>query len=115
MASSIDADRALRDLRDAILRPTIWASLAYADIRSRYRLSTFGSLWITVTTGALALVYGQFFSQDMHSYLPYFTASYITWTFIAGVIGEASVTLVGAFQQSGLVPSAHFLSWNPVL
>jgi ABC-type polysaccharide/polyol phosphate export permease len=53
-----------------------------------------------LTTGALALaiglVYGQFFGQDMHSYLPYFTASYITWTFIASVIGEASLTLVGA-------------------
>ena len=100
MASTTDADRALRDLRDVIVRSTIWSSLAYADIRSRYRLSTFGSLWITMTTGALALAiglfYGQFFGQDMHSYLPYFTASYITWTFIASVTGEASTTLVGA-------------------
>jgi ABC-type polysaccharide/polyol phosphate export permease len=100
MASSTDADRAVRDLRDVVVRSTIWSSLAYADIRSKYRLSTFGSFWITLTTGALALaiglVYGQFFGQDMHSYLPYFTASYITWTFIASVIGEASLTLVGA-------------------
>ncbi len=100
MASTTDADRALRDLRDVIVRSTIWSSLAYADIRSRYRLSTFGSLWITMTTGALALAiglfYGQFFGQDMYSYLPYFTASYITWTFIASVTGEASTTLVGA-------------------
>jgi len=100
MASTTDADRALRDLRDVIVRSTIWSSLAYADIRSRYRLSTFGSLWITMTTGALALAiglfYGQFFGQDMHSYLPYFTASFITWTFIASVLGEASLTLVGA-------------------
>jgi ABC-type polysaccharide/polyol phosphate export permease len=100
MASSIDADRALRDLRDVVARSTIWSSLAYADIRLRYRLSTFGPLWISLTTGALALaiglIYGQFFGQDMRSYLPYFTASYITWIFIASVIGEASVTFVGA-------------------
>lgn len=97
---SADRDRAIRDLRDVVTRSTIWSSLAYADIRSKYRLSTFGSLWITLTTGALALAiglfYGQFFGQDMHVYLPYFTASYITWTFIASVIGEASNTLVGA-------------------
>jgi len=78
LASATDADKALRDLRDVVVRSTIWTSLAYADIRSRYRLSTFGSLWITLTTGALALAiglfYGQFFGQDMHSYLPYFTA-----------------------------------------
>jgi ABC-type polysaccharide/polyol phosphate export permease len=100
MASSAEADRAWRDLRDVVVRSTIWSSLAHADIRSKYRLSTFGSLWITLTTGALALAiglfYGQFFGQDMHSYLPYFTASYVTWTFIASVIGEASLTLVGA-------------------
>jgi len=87
MVSSTDADRALRDLRDVVVRSTIWSSLANADIRSKYRLSTFGSLWITLTTGAMALAiglfYGQFFGQDMHSYLPYFTASFITWTFIA--------------------------------
>lgn len=100
VASSIYTDRALRDLADVVVRSATWSSLAYGDIRSRYRLSTFGSLWITLTTGALAvaigLVYGQFFGQDMHSYLPYFTASFITWTFIASVIGEASSTLVGA-------------------
>jgi ABC-type polysaccharide/polyol phosphate export permease len=100
IASSIDADRALRDLRDVVVRSTIWSSLAYADIRSKYRLSTFGSLWITVTTGAMALAiglfYGQFFGQDMHSYLPYFTASIITWTFISSVLSESSLTLVGA-------------------
>ncbi|MBR0848962.1 ABC transporter permease [Bradyrhizobium diazoefficiens] len=100
MASFDDADRSLSDLRNVVLQSAIWSSLAYADIRSRYRLSTFGSLWITLTTGAMSLgiglFYGQFFGQDMHKYLPYFTASFITWTFISSVIGEASTTLIGA-------------------
>src|ERR1700733_10268024 len=100
LPSPADRNRALRDLREVVLRSTIWSSLARADIRSKYRLSTFGSLWITLTTGAMALAiglfYGQFFGQDMHSYLPYFTANIITWTFIASVLGEASLTLVGS-------------------
>jgi ABC-type polysaccharide/polyol phosphate export permease len=100
MKSSIDTERAVRDLRDVFVRSMMWSSLASADIRSKYRLSTFGSLWITMTTGAMVLAiglfYGQFFGQDMHSYLPYFTASYITWSFIASVFGEASTTLVGS-------------------
>src|SRR5258707_12228160 len=98
--SSVDTERAVRDLRDVVARSMIWSSLASADIRSKYRLSTFGSLWITLTTGAMALAiglfYGQFFGQDMHNYLPYFTASFITWTFISSVLGETSLTLVGA-------------------
>src|ERR1700732_4946146 len=98
--SSVDTERAVRDLRDVIARSMIWSSLASADIRSKYRLSTFGSLWITLTTGAMVLAiglfYGQFFGQDMRSYLPYFTASYVTWTLISSVLGEASLTLVGS-------------------
>src|SRR4029079_12613418 len=100
MASFDDADRSLSDLRNVVVQSAIWSSLANADIRSRYRFSTFGSLWITLTTGAMSLgiglFYGQFFGQDMHKYLPYFSASYITWTFMASVIGEASTTLIGA-------------------
>ncbi len=100
MNSSIDTERAVRDLRDVVACSTMWSALAQADIRSKYRLSTFGSLWITMTTGAMVLAiglfYGQFFGQDMHSYLPYFTASYITWSFIASVFGEASTTLIGS-------------------
>jgi lipopolysaccharide transport system permease protein len=100
MKSTADTDRAVRDLRDVVVRSMTWSALASADIRSKYRLSTFGSLWITLTTGAMVLAiglfYGQFFGQDMHSYLPYFTASYVTWSFIASVFGEASTTLVGS-------------------
>ena len=100
MKSAADTDRAVRDLRDVYFRSMTWAALASADIRSKYRLSTFGSLWITLTTGAMVLAiglfYGQFFGQDMHSYLPYFTASYITWSFISSVFGEASTTLISS-------------------
>jgi len=100
MKSSVDTERAVRDLRDVFVRSMMWSALASADIRSKYRLSTLGSLWITMTTGAMVLAiglfYGQFFGQDMHSYLPYFTASYVTWSFIASVFGEASTTLIGS-------------------
>jgi len=105
MASSRDADRAVRDLHNVVVRATTWSSLASADIRSKYRLSTFGSLWITTTTGAMALgiglFYGQFFGQDMHNYLPYFTANIVTWTFISSVLSDASGSLVGAGNLIG--------------
>src|SRR5207237_9542561 len=98
--SFVDRERAVGDLRDIFVRSTMWSSLASADIRSKYRLSTFGSLWITMTTGAMVLCiglfYGHFFGQDMRSYLPFFTASFVTWTFISSVTGEASTTLIGS-------------------
>ena len=94
------SERAKEDLRQAIYGVPLWNALAVSDIRSKYRLSTLGSLWITCTTGALALaiglIYGQFFGQNIHDYLPYFTTTYIIWIFISSVIGEASTTLIGA-------------------
>lgn len=96
--------RARSDLLLAIKDAYIWNSLAVADIRSKYRLSTLGSLWITMSTGALAvaigLLYGQFFGQEIREYLPYFAAGYIAWIFMSSIISEASTNLV---EASGLI------------
>lgn len=44
----------------------------------------------------MGLIYGQFFGQDIHAYLPYFTASYITWMLIVATLTESSMTLISA-------------------
>jgi ABC-type polysaccharide/polyol phosphate export permease len=100
IANFLDSPRARGELSQAFTRNQIWRALAASDIRSKYRMSTFGSLWITLATGTLALsiglIYGQFFGQDIHTYLPYFTASYVTWLFIASVLSEGSQALISA-------------------
>jgi len=92
--------RAKQDLRQILTHNHVWRALAAADIRSKYRMSTLGSFWITLATGTLALsiglIYGQFFGQDIHSYLPYFTVSYITWMFMAAVLNDSSNSLISA-------------------
>lgn len=92
--------RARSDLWRAVTDWFVWNSLALADIRSRYRLSTLGTLWITVAMGtqavAIGLIYGQFFGIDVAGYLPYFLTGFVAWTFIASVIGESASTLVGS-------------------
>src|SRR5688572_29283074 len=100
MAKNYAEDRARTDVVQSVTNARVWSALALADIQSKYRLSTLGSLWITLTTGSLAvaigLIYGQFFGVDVSEYLPYFSASYITWIFISSVINEASSVLIGA-------------------
>src|SRR5262245_38787080 len=92
--------RALRELGQIASLNHIWRALAFHDIRAKYRFSTLGSFWIVISTGVTAvsigLIYGQFFGQDVKSYLPYFTAGIIVWTFISTVFNEASSTLVSA-------------------
>ena len=98
--TSADADRAWADLRATAADHRIWRALAFADIRAKYRLSTFGTFWITLSMGVLSisigLIYGQFFGQDISSYLPYFTAGMIGWTFMASAFNEATTALIGS-------------------
>lgn len=96
----VDTARAKEELWQVLTQNYVWRALAASDIRSKYRMSTLGSFWITLATGALALsiglIYGQFFGQDIHSYLPYFSTSYITWGFISSVLTESSNALIAA-------------------
>jgi ABC-type polysaccharide/polyol phosphate export permease len=100
MTSARVGDRAKADIARSVTEARIWSTLAVADIQSKYRLSTLGTLWITLTTGSLAvaigLIYGQFFGVDVTDYLPYFAVSYVTWIFMSSVINEAANTLIGA-------------------
>lgn len=57
----------------------------------------------------IGLFYGQFYGSDAAFYLPYFTASYIVWTFISSTINEAATSLVAAgnLVKSSQVPIAY--------
>ena len=94
----------------------VWWLLAVNDIRSQYRHSTLGTLWITATTGVFAVtigvIYGQFFGQDIASYLPYFATGFIIWTFLSGATNEVTRTLIGAsslIQTSRMPISFHVM------
>jgi lipopolysaccharide transport system permease protein len=92
--------RALHDLGDIVARNHVWRALAFYDIRSKYRFSMLGTLWIVMTTAVTAasvgIIYGQFFGQEMSRYLPYFTIGLVVWTFMSAVFNEAATTLTAA-------------------
>lgn len=100
MPNAVVASRAKSDIKRVFTDAHIWSELAYSDVRSKYRLSTLGTFWITLTTGSLAVgigvFYGQFFGVDIRSYLPYFVTSYVFWIFMSSVLNEASSTLIGS-------------------
>lgn len=89
-------DVARRDLWAALLGWRLWVMLAWNDIRLRYRRSTLGPLWITLSTGVfigvLGVIYSQIFGLQASSYLPFLTVGYVTWGFIALVINESCST-----------------------
>jgi lipopolysaccharide transport system permease protein len=71
-------------------------TLAWLDIRLRYRGSVLGPFWLTLSTGvmvgALGYLYAGIFHTDVHDYLPFLALSLVLWGFLAGVVSEGCTT-----------------------
>jgi ABC-type polysaccharide/polyol phosphate export permease len=94
------AAQASRDLKQGAARYPLWATLAWLDIRQRYRRSAIGPFWITISTGAmilgLGLLYAGLFRQRADVYLPYIAAGLIVWTLISALIVDSCATFIGS-------------------
>lgn len=76
-----------------------WKALALRDIKTAYRRSYLGVLWIsmsmTITLVALAFVYSFLFPVTLSEYLPFIAVSYVTWGYIANSLGSACNVFIG--------------------
>lgn len=80
------------DLRGGVrLWRLIW-TLAFSDIKLRYRGSALGPFWLTISTGvqigAMAFLYADLFHTDIHTYLPYLAVSIISWNYLNTLISD---------------------------
>ncbi len=89
---------ALQDLYQGLLRWELWSTLAWNDIRQRYRRSVIGPFWLTISmgmmVGGLAYLYAGLFNQDIHAYLPYVATGLIVFGLISSLITDASTVFI---------------------
>jgi len=82
-----------RDLKEGLGNYPLWMMLGWNDIRQRYRRSTLGPFWITLSmaifVSMLGVIYSKIFNQDIATYLPYVAMGLIVWSFISGTTIEA--------------------------
>ncbi|MCG6986116.1 MAG: ABC transporter permease [Thiocapsa sp.] len=82
--------KAFFDILQGWRRRELWGTLGLHDVRQRYRRSTLGPFWITISMGvmvfALGLLYGKIFGQDLHEYLPFLAAGFVVWGLISAMI-----------------------------
>jgi lipopolysaccharide transport system permease protein len=89
-----DITLALTDLVDGtrVWRP--WYMLGVAELRQRYRRSTLGPLWVTISMGIQALIMGFLlsflFNIDIGRYLPFLCIGLVTWTYISNGVNDAA-------------------------
>lgn len=74
--------------------------LAKADIRQRYRRSSLGPFWITISTGVMiaciGIIFGNLFKSPIKDFLPFLAAGLIIWSFISTVLIEATQVFITA-------------------
>ncbi len=86
------------DLIFALKKPQLWGVLSWYDIKQRYKRSTLGPFWVTISTGVLvgmlSILWSTLFKLNVKEYLPFFCVGQVVWTFISMQLTEACTGFV---------------------
>ena len=116
--------RALRDIRNGALLFHVWGTLAWSDIRRRYKRSVLGPIWITLSlaifVGALGYLYAHLFNRDLTVYMPHLTVGYICWTLLSQLVDSGARCFIsgeGIVKQLNVPVSVHAyrIVWSSLL
>jgi lipopolysaccharide transport system permease protein len=100
--------RAVRDLREAAVQWRLCWTLAWLDIKLRYRGSMLGPFWLTLSTAvmvaAMGGIYAGLFHVNLQEYLPFLVLSLVLWGFLGALVGDACV---GYTALEGMIRSVR--------
>lgn len=98
--STSNADRARYDILQGLCAHRVWLMLSWQDIKMRYRRSTLGPFWITLsmalTITAIAVLYGQILKVDLKHYYPFLASGLLTWGLISSLLTDGSTIFIEA-------------------
>jgi len=101
--SATNFARALYDLTAGFGKVWVWSTLAWQDIKLRYRGSVLGPLWLTLTivimVGSMGFLYAKLFHMDVKTYLPFLTVGMVFWQMIQSTITDSC----SCFVQSAAI------------
>ena len=109
-----DFELAWQDLLETARHWPLIVSLSWQDVRQRYRRSTLGPLWLTVSMavqiGALGLVYGELFHVNLAMYLPHLAVGMTVWSKIATIFTDGCLCFIMAesYLKQAPLPKAIF-------
>lgn len=91
--------QAVQDVRGALGLWELCWTLAWLDIKLRYRGSVLGPFWLTLSTalmvGSMGVIYATLFAMDMSHYMSFLALSLVLWAFMNGLVTEACVAYTG--------------------
>jgi ABC-type polysaccharide/polyol phosphate export permease len=88
------------DLGRSVLNWRIWHLLAWQDVRHRYRRSTLGPLWLTLSMGVQIVTIGVItsflFGQSIDRSLPFVCLGFIFWSLITSIVNDGAMSFLSA-------------------
>lgn len=76
------------------------ATLAWLDVKLRYRGSMLGPFWLTLSTaimvGSMGFLYAALFHMDLHAYFPFLALSIVLWNFVSALVSDACIAFTAA-------------------
>lgn len=116
MTQQTDASSGAASLTENIARLSISVHIAVAETKNRYARSLIGPIWITIQTALFVMVVGnvvsQVFNQDFGFFFSWFSISFVMWTFLSGLVLDASqqfVSVAGLIKDRGIDPRSFLL------
>lgn len=110
------ASRAGADLREGLGKWRLAAALAWGDIKHRYRGSVLGPFWVTLTTAAMVVALGFFYSHilkvDPGTFFPWLAISLILWAMVSQAVTDGAECFTSAesvIRQLSLPFTVHVL------
>jgi ABC-type polysaccharide/polyol phosphate export permease len=83
----------LQEIWRGIRNWEFWTTLAWVDIKGRYRRTMLGPFWSALNSlifvTILATVYSVLWKTELKNFLPFVAAGYFVWNFFAVCIGES--------------------------
>jgi len=90
----------MHDVFDGVAMWRVWHLFGANEVRNRYRRSTLGPFWVSISMGVQALVtafvLGYLFNQPNERYLPFVCLSLVLWNFLLNTVCEGANTFIGA-------------------
>jgi lipopolysaccharide transport system permease protein len=84
------------DIINGLLAFRVWTRLGWQEVKRRYRRTSLGPFWATLSIGAfvggMAFIWAPLFKTDVSSYLPFLSAGLVTWAFATALISEGCGT-----------------------
>ncbi len=88
------------DVLSGLAQWRLWLMLGWNDILQRYRRSSLGPLWLTLSMAimvvSLGILYAELFKTSLHDFLPYLCLGLLVWSFISSFLTEGGTLFTGS-------------------